>query len=62
MEAAREVKDDHEVDALVRKARAAGATVPGEPQDYGFMYSHGFTDLDGHVWELVHMSGEPPQA
>ncbi|MGC3987782.1 MAG: glyoxalase/bleomycin resistance/extradiol dioxygenase family protein [Pseudorhodoferax sp.] len=51
-----------EVDALVRKARAAGATVPGEPQDHGFMYSHGFTDLDGHVWELVHMPGEPPQA
>lgn len=51
-----------EVDDLVRKARAAGATVPGEPQDHGFMYSHGFTDLDGHVWELVHMSGEAPQA
>ena len=51
-----------EVDDLVRKARAAGATVPGEPQDHGFMYSHGFTDLDGHVWELVHMRGEPPQA
>ncbi|WP_326541560.1 VOC family protein [Pseudorhodoferax sp.] len=51
-----------EIDDLVRKARAGGATVPNEPQDYGFMYSHGFTDLDGHVWELVHMTGEPPQA
>jgi predicted lactoylglutathione lyase len=51
-----------EVDALVRKAQAAGATVPNPPQDHGFMYSHSFADLDGHVWELVHMLGSPPQA
>jgi hypothetical protein len=51
-----------EVDALVAKARAAGGRVPGEPQDYGFMYGHGFEDLDGHHWELVHMSGTPMQA
>lgn len=49
-----------EVDALVAKARAAGASVPREPQDHGFMYGHGFEDLDGHIWELVHMSGMPP--
>jgi predicted lactoylglutathione lyase len=51
-----------EVDDLVRKAQAAGATVPNPPQDHGFMYSHSFADLDGHVWELVHMVGSPPQA
>lgn len=51
-----------EVDGLVAKARAAGASVPREPQDHGFMYGHGFEDLDGHIWELVHMSGMPPQA
>ncbi|MED5618972.1 VOC family protein [Ideonella sp. BN130291] len=44
------------VDQLVSKARAAGGTVPNQPQDHGFMYGHGFEDLDGHVWELVHMS------
>ncbi|WP_422879671.1 hypothetical protein [Noviherbaspirillum cavernae] len=29
-------------------------------KDYGFMYQHGFEDLDGHLWALVHMvpSGE----
>lgn len=48
-----------EVDSLVAKALAAGGTAPGQPQDHGFMYSHGFTDLDGHVWELVHMAGMP---
>ena len=53
-----------EVDELVAKARAAGGTVPNAPQDHGFMYGHGFEDLDGHVWELIHMdaSAAPPQA
>lgn len=53
-----------EVDALVQKARAAGGTVPNAPQDHGFMYAHGFEDLDGHVWELVYMepNAAPPQA
>jgi predicted lactoylglutathione lyase len=44
-----------EVDALVKKALAAGGTAPNAPQDHGFMYAHGFEDLDGHVWELVWM-------
>lgn len=43
------------VDALVRKAVAAGGTTPNEPQDQGFMYAHGFEDLDGHLWEVVYM-------
>jgi uncharacterized protein len=53
-----------EVDALVRKAIAAGGTAPNPPQDHGFMYGHGFTDLDGHVWELMYMdpNAVPPQA
>jgi len=44
-----------EVDEMVAKAVATGGTVPRKPQDYGFMYSHGFQDLDGHLWELVYM-------
>jgi uncharacterized protein len=53
-----------EVDALVKKALAAGGTSPNPPQDHGFMYGHGFTDLDGHVWELMYMdpNAVPPQA
>ena len=51
-----------EVDQLVAKARAAGAGVPRNAQDHGFMYSHGYEDLDGHTWELVYMSGAPPAA
>lgn len=43
------------VDAMVRKAVAAGGTTYSEPQDHGFMYAHGYQDLDGHIWELVYM-------
>ena len=48
-----------EVDSLVAKAVAAGATATGEPDDHGFMYGHGFTDLDGHAWQFTHMGGMP---
>jgi predicted lactoylglutathione lyase len=53
-----------EVDSLVKKALAAGATAPNAPQDHGFMYGHGFEDLDGHVWELMWMdpNAAPPHA
>jgi predicted lactoylglutathione lyase len=44
-----------EVDALVAKALDAGARAPNPKQDHGFMYGHGFEDLDGHVWELAWM-------
>jgi predicted lactoylglutathione lyase len=44
-----------EVDEMVRKAVAAGGTTYNEPQDHGFMYGHGFEDLDGHIWEIIYM-------
>jgi predicted lactoylglutathione lyase len=43
------------VDEMVGKAVAAGGTTYNEPQDHGFMYAHGFQDLDGHIWEVFHM-------
>jgi predicted lactoylglutathione lyase len=43
------------VDEMVRKAVAAGGTTYNEPQDHGFMYGHGFQDIDGHIWELIYM-------
>jgi uncharacterized protein len=43
------------VDDLVKKALAAGGKTHAEPKDYGFMYQHGYMDLDGHIWELIHM-------
>lgn len=50
-----------EVDELVAKAVAAGGTLPRAPEDHGFMYSHAFEDLDGHIWELVYMAPPPVQ-
>lgn len=44
-----------EVDQQVEKARAAGARIPREPQDHGFMYQHSFQDPDGHLWEVFFM-------
>ncbi|MDP3322091.1 MAG: glyoxalase/bleomycin resistance/extradiol dioxygenase family protein, partial [Hydrogenophaga sp.] len=44
-----------EAEEVVRKAVAAGATTPNPPQDHGFMYQHGFADLDGHQWEVFWM-------
>lgn len=43
------------VDEMVRKAVAAGGATYNEPQDHGFMYAHGYQDLDGHIWELIYM-------
>ena len=52
-----------QVDQLVAKAVAAGATTPNAPVDHGFMYQHGFADLDGHQWEVfwMDMSAAPAQ-
>jgi uncharacterized protein len=44
-----------EVDEMVRKAIAAGGNTYNQPQDHGFMYAHGYQDLDGHIWELIYM-------
>jgi len=43
------------VDEMVRKAVAAGGATYNEPQDHGFMYGHGFQDLDAHIWELIYI-------
>ncbi len=43
------------VDKMVADAVKAGGTAPSDVKDHGFMYQHGFEDLDGHIWELVYM-------
>jgi hypothetical protein len=51
-----------EVDELVRKAIAAGATEGHDPEDLGFMYSWAFVDLDGHQWGVFHIdASQVPQ-
>ncbi len=40
-----------EVATMVEAALARGARSYMEPRDLGFMFSWGFEDLDGHIWE-----------
>lgn len=49
-----------EVEDIVRKAVAAGAKTPMPAQDHGFMFQHGFEDLDGHQWEYAYMQPGGP--
>ncbi|MCI2422738.1 glyoxalase/bleomycin resistance/extradiol dioxygenase family protein [Saccharopolyspora sp. K220] len=50
------VESRAQVDEMAEKAFAAGAQPANEPMDEGPMYTKSFQDLDGHIWELVHMS------
>ena len=44
-----------EVDAVSAAALAAGGTEADGAEDYGFMYSRSFFDLDGHGWQVMWM-------
>jgi uncharacterized protein len=44
-----------QVDELVEKAIAAGGKPWKPAMEEGPMYGGSFQDLDGHVWELMHM-------
>lgn len=56
------LEDRAAVDAHVDAALAQGATVADEPKDHGFMYERAFRDLDGHLWEVLHMDMAHPDA
>lgn len=43
------------VDEMVKLAIEAGGSAPIDKQDHGWMYQHGFEDLDGHLWEIAYM-------
>ncbi len=52
-----------EVDELAKKAADAGGVVFGKPTEVqGWMYGCGFTDLDGHRWNILHMDMSKMQA
>lgn len=44
-----------QVDDIVNKALAGGATEPKPAQDHGWMYIRHIQDLDGHCWEFAFM-------
>ena len=43
------------VDQLADAALSAGAGTANDAMDMDFMYSRSFTDLDGHLWEVLWM-------
>lgn len=42
-----------EVDTILDRARAAGASIPAQPQEEPWGYSGYFKDPDGHLWEIL---------
>ncbi len=49
------VSSRDEVDSVSAAALAAGGTEADEAEDFGFMYSRSFFDLDGHGWQVMWM-------
>jgi predicted lactoylglutathione lyase len=49
------VSSRDEVDTVSAAALAAGGTEADDAEDYGFMYSRSFFDLDGHGWQVMWM-------
>lgn len=43
------------VDEMLGRAVAAGASEYRPVEDYGWMYSRSFIDLDNHEWEVAYM-------
>ncbi len=43
------------VNRIAEAAFANGGKQVNEAEDHGFMYSWGFEDLDGHLWDLFWM-------
>lgn len=50
-----------QVREISEKAFSLGAARLNDPEDHGFMFSWGFEDLDGHIWDLFWMNPEHVQ-
>ncbi|TWT25941.1 VOC family protein [Planomicrobium sp. CPCC 101110] len=49
------VNSEEEVHELVRKAESAGGAVYSEPGERNSFFGAGFSDVDGHKWNLLVM-------
>ncbi|HEX8516342.1 MAG TPA: VOC family protein [Bacteroidia bacterium] len=51
-----DAESPEEVDAIAEKVSASGGIIFGKPSAIqGWMYGCGFTDPDGHRWNVLHM-------
>ncbi|MCM4156315.1 VOC family protein [Gramella sp. AN32] len=54
-----DAQDKTEVDEMAEKVSKAGGEIFAEPAERdGWMYGFGFTDMDGHRWNMLYM--DPP--
>ncbi|WP_338021791.1 VOC family protein [Bacillus pakistanensis] len=49
-----DAESKEEVDSMVKRAVEAGGTIFSEPQDESWLYGAGFTDSDGHRWNVLY--------
>jgi predicted lactoylglutathione lyase len=54
------VASREEVDAVSATALAEGATEADGAEDFGFMYTRSFFDLDGHGWQVMWIAPAQP--
>ena len=58
MALAHNVRDRHEVDAILETARSAGATITKRATETSYGgYAGYFADPDGHLWEIAYNPG-----
>jgi len=51
-----DAENREEVDALAKRVSNAGGTIFSKPEEHqGWMYGFGFSDPDGHRWNVLHM-------
>jgi predicted lactoylglutathione lyase len=50
-----EAENKEEVDEMAEKAEKAGGTIFSKPKLHGLMYGVGFSDLDGHRWNVLYL-------
>jgi predicted lactoylglutathione lyase len=43
------------VDQMINRVIEAGGRESRESQDHGWMYGRSFEDINGHMWEIIHM-------
>lgn len=55
-----DVETPEAVDTLVDRAISLGGRAIKKPVDYGWMYQHGFEDLDGYRWKLLFTDDDAP--
>jgi predicted lactoylglutathione lyase len=46
------------VDQMISRVIEAGGRESRESQDHGWMYGRSFEDINGHLWEIIHMDNE----